>query len=70
MSSEQNKAIVRRFVEEGINQSNETVFLELLVPDVVDHYAPLGLPPGCEGWNLNRKFCARRSLMAAGPRKP
>jgi predicted ester cyclase len=53
--SETNKAIVRRFLEEGINQSNETVFLELLAPDVVDHYAPPGLPPGREGWNLNRQ---------------
>jgi predicted ester cyclase len=62
MSSEQNKAIVRRFVEEGINQSNETVFLDLLAPDVVDHYAMPGLPPGREGWNLNRKL-----LRAAFP---
>jgi predicted ester cyclase len=56
MSAEENKAIVRRFVEEGINQSNEAVFLDLLIPDVVDHYAPPGLPPGREGWNLNRKL--------------
>jgi predicted ester cyclase len=56
MSTENNKALSRRFLEEGINQSNETVFLELLDPDVVDHYAPPGLPPGSEGWNLNRKI--------------
>jgi predicted ester cyclase len=43
-------------VEEGINGSNEAVFLDLLIPDVVDHYAPPGLPPGREGWNLNRKI--------------
>jgi predicted ester cyclase len=56
MSSEQNKAIIRRFVEEGINQSNESVFLDLLIPDVVDHYARPGLPPGRMGWNVFRKL--------------
>jgi predicted ester cyclase len=52
---EANKAIVRQFLEEGINQANEAVFLALLAPDVIDHYAPPGLPPGREGWNRNRK---------------
>ena len=56
MSTEENKAITRRFVEEGINRSNERVFLDLLDPDVVDHYAPPGLPPGSAGWNVNRKM--------------
>ncbi|HWQ14109.1 MAG TPA: ester cyclase [Roseiflexaceae bacterium] len=56
MGTEENKAIVRRFLEEGINGSNEEVFLDLLSPDVVDHYAPPGLPPGREGWNQNRKL--------------
>src|SRR5689334_15113414 len=56
MSPEVNKAIVRRFVEEGINESNEAVFLDLLSPDVVDHQARPGLPPGRAGWNLYRKL--------------
>ena len=56
MPTEANKAIVRRFVEEGINQANESVFLDLLSPDVVDHYARPGLPPGRAGWNLYRKL--------------
>jgi predicted ester cyclase len=56
MSVERNKAIARKLVEEGINQSNEAVFLDLLAHDVLDHYAPPGLPPGREGWNLNRKL--------------
>jgi predicted ester cyclase len=56
MSTATNKAIVRRFVEEGINQSNESVFLDLLSPDVVDHYARPALPPGRAGWNLYRKL--------------
>src|SRR5262245_57665392 len=56
MSTEANKAIVRRLVEEGINQSNESLFLDLLSPDVVDHYTRPGLPPGRAGWNLFRKL--------------
>jgi predicted ester cyclase len=55
MSTEANKAIVRRLVEEGINQANESVFLALLSPEVVDHYTRPGLPPGREGWNRYRK---------------
>jgi predicted ester cyclase len=55
MSTEANKAIVRRFVEEGINGSNEAVFLDLLSPDVVDHNARPGMPQGRAGWNLYRK---------------
>ena len=56
MSTEANKTLVRRLVEEGINQANESVFLDLLSPDVVDHYARPGLPPGRAGWNLYRKL--------------
>jgi predicted ester cyclase len=55
VNTEENKVIVRRFLEEGINQGNEELFLSLLAPNVVDHYAPPGFPPGREGWNLNRK---------------
>jgi predicted ester cyclase len=55
MSTEQNKAIVRRFVEEGINPANMAVFDELLAEDVLDHDAPPGTPPGREGWKLNRR---------------
>lgn len=54
MSTETNKTIVRRFVD-AINTGNEVAFLAVLAPDVVDHYAPPGLPPGREGWNMNRK---------------
>jgi predicted ester cyclase len=56
MSTEANKTTVRRLVEEGINGSNETVFLDLLSPDIVDHSARPGLPPGRAGWNLFRKL--------------
>ncbi len=37
MSTEQNKAIVRRFTEEGWNQGNLAVFDELLAPNYVAH---------------------------------
>jgi len=55
MSTETNKAITRRLVD-AINTDNEAAFLEVLVPDVVDHYSLPGLPPGREGWNMNRKI--------------
>lgn len=55
MSTETNKAIARRLLE-AINTDNEALFLDVLAPDVVDHYSLPGLPPGREGWNMNRKI--------------
>lgn len=55
MSTETNKTIARRLVD-AINTDNEAAFLDVLVPDVVDHYSLPGLPPGREGWNMNRKI--------------
>ena len=55
MSTETNKAITRRLLE-AINSDNEAAFLAVLAPDVVDHYSLPGLPPGREGWNMNRKI--------------
>jgi steroid delta-isomerase-like uncharacterized protein len=37
MSTEDNKAIARRFIEEGWNQGNLTVFDELCAPDYIYH---------------------------------
>lgn len=54
MSVEENKALVRRFVEEGINPAAMAVFDELVAEDVLDHYSPPGMPPGREGWKQNR----------------
>ena len=49
MSAEQNKALVRRLVEEVINQGNVSVVDELLIPDFVEHEElPPGIPPGRE----------------------
>lgn len=48
MSLEENKALVRRFVEEVQNQHNLAAIDELLSPDFVDHSASSDLP-GREG---------------------
>jgi predicted ester cyclase len=49
MDSEQNKQIVRRFVDEYQTRASETAFEELLDPDVIDHSRPPGIAPGAEG---------------------
>ena len=48
MSSEINKAIVRRLVDEGTNQNNYAVFDELIAPNVIDHTAQSGQPQGVD----------------------
>ncbi len=49
MSVEQNKAVVRRLVEEVINRGNIGLFDELVASDLVDHALPPGFPPGAQG---------------------
>jgi predicted ester cyclase len=44
-----NKAIVRRFVEEVQNQGNLVVVDELVAPSFVNHTPPSGVPPDQEG---------------------
>ncbi len=41
--SEENKTIVRRYVEEGLNQENLVLFDELLAPDFANHSPRLGI---------------------------
>jgi steroid delta-isomerase-like uncharacterized protein len=53
MSTEQNKAIVRRFFEEVGNQGNLDLAGEIFAADVVDHTAPPGQAPGLEGVKHN-----------------
>ena len=48
--SAENKAIVRRLMEETINQKNLDVFDELVAPDFVNHSAPPGAPSTREAW--------------------
>jgi steroid delta-isomerase-like uncharacterized protein len=48
MSSEENKALVRRFFEET-SRGNLDVLDELMSESYVDHNLPPGLPPGREG---------------------
>jgi steroid delta-isomerase-like uncharacterized protein len=50
MSAEQNKVLVRRFVEEIFNQGNMSAADELVAPDFVDHEElPPGIPNDREG---------------------
>jgi steroid delta-isomerase-like uncharacterized protein len=49
MSSEDNKAIVRRFIG-ALNQGDLTTAMDLLAPDYLDTDAPPGTPRGTEGW--------------------
>jgi steroid delta-isomerase-like uncharacterized protein len=49
MSTEDNKALVRRFYEEVFNRKNIAAIDEFIAPNVVDHAAPPGTPGGIEG---------------------
>jgi predicted ester cyclase len=42
MSTEQNKAVVRRFIEEVLNQQNMALVGELVAPDYANHLLPGG----------------------------
>lgn len=47
--SEENKALMKRFVTEYQTNHDDAVLYELMSPDFVDHSAPAGLPAGREG---------------------
>ncbi len=49
MSAEENKALVRRFVDEVQSAGNIDAIDELCSPEFVNHSAPPGVPPNCEG---------------------
>lgn len=49
MSTENNKALIRRFYEEVFNQKKRAAIDEFSDPNYVDHTAPPGLPAGIEG---------------------
>jgi len=54
MSSEDNKAIVRRFFEEVLNEKRLDRADELVAPDYLDHDAVPGQGPGLEGARQQR----------------
>jgi predicted ester cyclase len=54
MSSEQNKEIIRRFIEEVNNKREKTDVEQYLTPQYLDHSAPPKLPRGPEGWRILR----------------
>ena len=49
MSTEDNKAAVRRFYEEVINKKNLAAIDEFIDPHGIDHALPPGMPGGIEG---------------------
>ena len=50
MATEQDKALIGRFIEEIFNQGNMSLADELLAPDFVEHeQLPPGIPNGREG---------------------
>ena len=51
MSSEENKALIRRLFEEGINQNKPGVFDELIAPGYVNYDLPAPAP-GPEGFKM------------------
>lgn len=49
MTIEQRRALIHRIASEFWNAGSVDVLIEAFAPDVVDHYAPPGLPPGRDG---------------------
>jgi len=52
VSTEQNKALARRIIEEIISRGNMSVADALVALDWVGHPVPPGIPPGREGLKL------------------
>src|SRR5918992_2123014 len=62
MSAEENKAVVRRLIEEVYNRGNLEIADELLAPDYVDHTWPPGKYAGREG--LKRSVAKQRAASS------
>jgi len=57
VSAADNRALLKRFYDEGWNANDLAVYDELVTEDFVDHQALPGLPPGREGFKqLNVMF--------------
>jgi predicted ester cyclase len=52
MSTEKNKAVVRRFVEEFKNRANHDIVYELFTPDFIHHLKLPGIPQNREGTRM------------------
>lgn len=50
MSIEENKALVRRWIEEVYNKKNVAVIDEVLAPNLIHHDLPPGMKSGIEGY--------------------
>lgn len=50
MSTEDNKTLMRRFIEEVFNKKNLSAIDELIAPNHIDHSAAASLPVGPEGY--------------------
>ena len=61
MSTEANKTIVQRFVDEAFNKGNLAAVDELVAADAVDHSAPPGFPAGAAG--LKQLFAMFRAAF-------
>ncbi len=53
MSTEENKAIARRWNDEIYSKGNFAAIAELFATDFVCHYAPFGVAPDLEGYKRN-----------------
>ena len=62
MSAEENKAVVRRYIEEVWNEHNQSVTDEVVAPDYLNHAAPPEHPRGIAGAKQTLDW-----LMAAFP---
>lgn len=53
MSMQDNKAIVKRFIDESFNQRNFDAVQDLIAPDMIEHEAmPAVAPSGIEGMRM------------------
>jgi predicted ester cyclase len=56
--SEENRATVRRFIEEFKNKANHNIVDELFAPNFVHHFQDPRIPPGREGFKMLGKSVA------------
>ena len=52
MSNTSIKETIKKGVEEIFNKKNLAYIDEFIMPDIIDHSAPPGLPSGIEGYRL------------------